>query len=197
MKNWVPAADDQAEDNPEDRLETARSALRIRLRDHDCEDASTAEDAERRYRKTLERAFGGPDEAVAALRAYQLACDNDPEDIDPTDRVSAQAWLKASQRASTEGLVGLDGAHEAWFEVSVSKSPPALCPMVPRRPAIAAVAPRLLYVAPPPAELPTDLFPVQPSAVPQVAAACEKPAARNRIRTRVAEPLMSPQLDLF
>ena len=96
MKNWTPPPEDRTESDPESIDDAARAAVRIRLKDHDCEQESAADDAEMRYRRTLERTLGGPVEVAAALRAYLLACENDPEEIDAADRASAQAWIKAS-----------------------------------------------------------------------------------------------------
>lgn len=198
MNHWISQPDAPADADIENVLASAQAAVRIRLKDYDRDQESASDEAEARYRKTLERMLGGPVEVAAALRAYLLACENDAEEIDAADRALAETWIKASQRANVDGLSGLVGADEAWFEVTASKLPAVLHTHPPRRPAVAAVAAAPLYAAPPAVvvELPTDWFPVKPSS-PQLVAACEKAPARTRTRTQVAEPFFSPQLDLF
>lgn len=205
MHHWTSPPDDTAEADMEHRLAAARDAVRIRLKDHDSGQASASDDAEARYRKTLERALGGPVAVSAALRAYQLACDGEPDEMEDGDRALAEAWIKASQRATADGLGGLEGAEEAWFEVTtrkVSAVAPTLAPkpvvVVPAAPPLPSTppVPPVPSVPPDAVELPTDLFPARPPTL-QPVAACEKAPARTRTRTQVSEPVPSPQLELF
>lgn len=77
-------------------------------------------DAENRFQKTLERALGGPENVIAAYRAWQTA--EETSDLELSDEHIAQVkkWLFAAQKARNEGLREL-GETEAWFEVRVIK----------------------------------------------------------------------------
>ncbi|MFA7679938.1 MAG: hypothetical protein WCY07_07320 [Pigmentiphaga sp.] len=78
------------------------------------------QEAERRYQRTLERALGGPDEVLAAYRAWQAAEDTAASEMATEDIELAKRWINAATRARNDGFRDL-GEFEAWFEVRVEK----------------------------------------------------------------------------
>jgi len=78
------------------------------------------QEAERRFQRTLERALGGPDEVLAAYRAWKTAEDTPESEMTPEDIELAKRWITAAGRAQSEGFREL-GESEAWFEVRVEK----------------------------------------------------------------------------
>lgn len=77
-------------------------------------------DAENRFHKTLERALGGPDNVMAAYRAWQAAEETPESEISAEGIALTKKWLAAASRARNDGLRDL-GETEAWFEVRVVK----------------------------------------------------------------------------
>ena len=73
-------------------------------------------EAQRRFQRTLERALGGPDEVLAAYRAWQTAADITESEMRPEDMEQAKRWIAAAGRAHSDGFREL-GESEAWFEV--------------------------------------------------------------------------------
>src|SRR5690606_21533218 len=76
--------------------------------------------AEDRFRRTLERALGGPDAVLAAHRAWQAAEDTAETEMAAEDIAMAKQWIAAATRARNDGFRDL-GETEAWFEVKVDK----------------------------------------------------------------------------
>ncbi|WP_253207029.1 hypothetical protein [Verticiella alkaliphila] len=79
------------------------------------------QEAERRFRKTLERALGGEDEVTPAYRAWQNAEESSESELSPLDRELALRWQKAAQRARQDGFHGLGESDEAYFEIRLQR----------------------------------------------------------------------------
>lgn len=77
-------------------------------------------DAEQRFRRTLERALGGPDAVLATYRAWQNAEDTAESEMSADDVALAKKWITAAGRAQSDGFRDL-GECEAWFEVRVER----------------------------------------------------------------------------
>ncbi len=77
-------------------------------------------DAEERFRRTLERALGGPDTVLIARRAWQAAEDTAETEMIAEDITLAKQWIAAVARARNDGFRDM-GETEAWFEVRVDK----------------------------------------------------------------------------
>lgn len=77
-------------------------------------------DAEERFRRTLERALGGPDEVLAAHRAWQAAEDTAEGEMSAEDIGLAKQWIAAATKARNDGFRDL-GETEAWFEVRMER----------------------------------------------------------------------------
>ncbi len=77
-------------------------------------------DAEERFRRTLERALGGPDAVLAAHRAWQAAEDTAETEMTAEDVSLAKKWVAAATRARNDGFRDL-GETEAWFEVRIDR----------------------------------------------------------------------------
>ncbi|OXR49540.1 hypothetical protein PuT2_07005 [Pusillimonas sp. T2] len=75
-------------------------------------------DAQNRFQKTLERALGGPENVIAAYRAWQTAEETSETEMSDEDIAMAKKWLVAASRARNDGLRDL-GETEAWFEVKL------------------------------------------------------------------------------
>jgi hypothetical protein len=54
---------------------------------------------------------------VQASRAFTMARESEPEDLSPTERRLAEAWLDAMPRGHAAGVDGLGPAPTARFEV--------------------------------------------------------------------------------
>ncbi|ROT44307.1 hypothetical protein [Pusillimonas sp. NJUB218] len=78
----------------------------------------TLNDAQNRFQKTLERALGGPENVIAAYRAWQTAEETSETEMSDEDIAMAKKWLVAASRARNDGLRDL-GETEAWFEVKL------------------------------------------------------------------------------
>ena len=78
------------------------------------------QDAEQRFRRTLERALGGPDAVLAAYRAWQTAEDTAEGEMSAEDVALAKQWITAAGRARGDAFQSL-GEMEAWFEVRVGR----------------------------------------------------------------------------
>ena len=168
------------------------ASVRIRLQDYEGDDRSSAREAEARYRKLLERAFGGPQALSLALRAYSQACEGDPDEIDAEQKSMAEAWVKASHRAHSDSLGGLEDAQSAWFEVSAVKAEPVV-------EAPAAPEPEPEYEPPVPMdEVFVAALAVAKAPVPSRAvAACEEAKTRVRVRASVKPAETVVQISLF
>lgn len=93
----------------------------ITLQDAPAEITERAQrDAEERFRKTLERALGGPDIVPAAHRAWQATEDTAESEMSAEDVALAKQWIAAATRARNDGFRDL-GETEAWFEVRMEK----------------------------------------------------------------------------
>ena len=178
------------------------ASVRIRLQDYEGDDRSAASEAEARYRKLLERAFGGPEALSLALRAYSQACEGDPDEIDAEQKSMAEAWVKASHRAHADSLGGLDDAQSAWFEVSAVKTAPFVeAPAAPEP----EPEPEPEYEPPIPMD---EVFVAAPASAPVVSlapsralAACSQAPARTRVRSSARqgeeEAVAVAQISLF
>nr|MBF0685376.1 hypothetical protein [Pseudomonas sp.] len=79
------------------------------------------QEAERRFRRTLERALGGEDAVIPAYKAWQAAEDSSESELTADEMALARRWLAAAGRARNEGFNGLGEAPEAYFEVRVER----------------------------------------------------------------------------
>ncbi|AZV93609.1 hypothetical protein [Kerstersia gyiorum] len=77
-------------------------------------------DAESRFRRTLERALGGPDAVADTYRAWQQAEEASEMEMRPEDIALAKKWITAAMRARNEGFRDL-GECEAYFEVRLER----------------------------------------------------------------------------
>lgn len=77
-------------------------------------------EAEERFRRTLERALGGPDVVLAAHRAWQVAEDTSETEMSAEDVALAKQWIAAATRARNDGFRDL-GETEAYFEVRMER----------------------------------------------------------------------------
>ena len=178
---------------------SAEISVRISLQDYEgAEGSPSSRDVEARYRKWLERAFGGPQALALALRAYTQACEGEPDEMDGEQRSLAEAWVAASQRAHAESLGGLEAGQSAWFEVSaVEADPMAGAPAA--RLAPVEVVEVVVFEAPIPMD---EVFTVaatlgRPVAPPRAVAACDQPSARTRARSSVKAVEAVAQISLF
>ncbi|MBB5213434.1 hypothetical protein [Parapusillimonas granuli] len=80
----------------------------------------TRQDAEQRFRRTLERALGGPDAVLAAYRAWQTAEETAESEMTADDIALAKRWIAAAARARNDGFRDV-GETEAWFEVRLDR----------------------------------------------------------------------------
>lgn len=78
-------------------------------------------EAERRFRKTLERALGGEEEVPLAYRAWQNAEESAESELSELDRQLAVRWQKAALRARQDGFQGLGESDEAYFDIRVQR----------------------------------------------------------------------------
>lgn len=78
-------------------------------------------EAERRFRKALERALGGETEVPGAYRAWQNAEESAESELSEDDRQLAQRWQKAAMRARQDGFQGLGDSDEAYFEIRLQR----------------------------------------------------------------------------
>src|SRR5690606_8723448 len=79
------------------------------------------QEAERRFRRTLERALGGEDAVIPAYRAWQAAEDSSESELTTDEIALAKRWLVAAGKARNDGFTGLGEAPEAYFEVRVER----------------------------------------------------------------------------
>jgi hypothetical protein len=77
-------------------------------------------DAQTRFQRTLERALGGPENVIAAYRAWQTSEETSEAEMSDDDISMAKKWLAAASCARNDGLRDL-GETEAWFEVRLEK----------------------------------------------------------------------------
>ena len=82
--------------------------------------AQARQDAEQRFRRTLERVLGGPEQTLEAYRAWAKAEDTAEDEIAPEDVALAKRWIAAAGRARGDAFQAM-GETEAWFEVRVAK----------------------------------------------------------------------------
>lgn len=79
------------------------------------------QEAERRFRRTLERALGGEDAVVPAYKAWQAAEESSESELTADEMALAKRWLAAAGRARNDGFTGLGEAPEAYFEVRLER----------------------------------------------------------------------------
>lgn len=77
-------------------------------------------EAEERFRRTLERALGGPDAVPVAYRAWQQAEETAEAEMSVEDITLTKQWAAAASRARNDGLRDL-GEAEAYFEVKMKR----------------------------------------------------------------------------
>ena len=77
-------------------------------------------DAQDRFRKTLEKALGGPENVIGAYRVWQMAEETSEGEMSDEEISIVKKWLAATSRARNDGLRDL-GETEAWFEIRVAK----------------------------------------------------------------------------
>lgn len=78
------------------------------------------QDAEQRFRRTLERSLGGPDAVLDAYHAWQHTEDSVESEISAEDMMLAKHWIAAATRARNDGLRDF-GESEAYFEVRMER----------------------------------------------------------------------------
>jgi hypothetical protein len=79
------------------------------------------QEAERRFRRTLERALGGEDSVIPAYKAWQAAEESSAGDLTADEVALAKRWLAAAGRARNDGFTDLGEAPEAYFEVRLER----------------------------------------------------------------------------
>lgn len=77
-------------------------------------------DAESRFRRTLERALGGPEAVAETYKAWQQAEEASDDEMRQEDIMLAKKWITAAMRARNEGFRDL-GECEAYFEVRLER----------------------------------------------------------------------------
>lgn len=78
--------------------------------------AQARQEAEQRFRRTLERVLGGPEQTLEAYRAWVTAEDTAENEMSPEDVALAKRWIAAAGRARGDAFQAM-GETEAWFEV--------------------------------------------------------------------------------
>lgn len=78
------------------------------------------QDAEQRFRRTLERALGGPEAVLTAYRAWQQTEDAVEAELSAEDMMLAKHWIAVATRARDDGLRDF-GESEAYFEVRMER----------------------------------------------------------------------------
>ena len=78
------------------------------------------QDAEERFRKTLERALGGPDTVTLAYRAWQQVEETAETETSIQDIALAKQWIAAATRARNDGFRDI-GETQAYFEVRLER----------------------------------------------------------------------------
>jgi hypothetical protein len=76
--------------------------------------------AEHLFRRTLERALGGPEQVLAAYKAWTTAEDTAEDEMTPEDVALAKRWIAAAGRARGDAFQAM-GETEAWFEMRAAK----------------------------------------------------------------------------
>ncbi|WP_343820168.1 hypothetical protein [Castellaniella daejeonensis] len=76
--------------------------------------------AEHIFRRTLERALGGPEQVLAAYKAWTTAEDTAEDEMAPEDVALAKRWIAAAGRARGDAFQAM-GETEAWFEVRIER----------------------------------------------------------------------------
>lgn len=76
--------------------------------------------AEHLFRRTLERALGGPEQVLAAYKAWTTAEDTAEDEMAPEDVALAKRWITAASRARGDAFQAM-GETEAWFEVRIER----------------------------------------------------------------------------
>ena len=82
--------------------------------------AQVRQDAEQRFRRTLERILGGPEQTLEAYRAWATAEDTAENEMAPEDVALAKRWIAAAGRARGDAFQAT-GETEAWFEVRIGR----------------------------------------------------------------------------
>ena len=77
-------------------------------------------DAVERFRRTLERALGGPDAVTLAYRAWQQLEETAADETSMEDIALAKQWITVATRARNDGFRDL-GETEAYFEVRIER----------------------------------------------------------------------------
>lgn len=77
-------------------------------------------DAVDRFRRTLERALGGPDAVILAYRAWQQLEETTDDETSVEDIALAKQWITVATRARNDGFRDL-GETEAYFEVRMDR----------------------------------------------------------------------------
>lgn len=100
----------------------ARAALTVRLRGYDGRGlvgANEIAEAERRFRRALEQALGGPQQLLAAFQAIEFARENALEGLPAHEQDLVRRWATAAARVRAEGIQNLPpvSSTAAWFEL--------------------------------------------------------------------------------
>lgn len=82
--------------------------------------AQARQDAEQRFRRTLERILGGPEQTLEAYQAWTTAEDTTESEMKPEDVALAKRWIVAAGRARGDAFQAM-GETEAWFEVRIKR----------------------------------------------------------------------------
>lgn len=78
------------------------------------------QNAEYRFRRSLERSLHSPDSVIQAYKAWQQAEETDIHELKEQDISLAKQWQQAATRAYQEAFREL-GECEAYFEVRIQK----------------------------------------------------------------------------
>ena len=94
---------------------------RINLQDFPEIPENTRVKAEDQYRRALEKALGGPEEVVAAYRAWLNVSESGNDLVCKEEVAQATKWQKASDLARQAGFRALGESGEAYFEFKLSR----------------------------------------------------------------------------
>lgn len=83
----------------------------------DCSTPQLRQDAERRYRTSLEQALGGTEQVLTAWRIWQDVENARGAGLSEADYRIARKWILAADGARKAGLDGLLDLDDAYFEV--------------------------------------------------------------------------------
>lgn len=78
------------------------------------------ENAQARFKKTLERTLGSAEDVLTAYQAWQMAQETAEDELSAEQIKLAKQWINAATKAQTEGFRDL-GESEAYFEINIDR----------------------------------------------------------------------------